>query len=106
MTTINTTLKFRHRWESGGSMNIKIHIANPPQQLLEALTKCRLNYISARDIFHCLTVDADYLCGVFGDGDNGAYEWFTWNAGKLITSDVGFGDTLIALRDVLQTVTS
>ncbi len=73
-----------------------------PEALLRALEKqirCLL-YTRPQTIFCC--VDADYrniLVGVFGDGSNGAYEWFIWDedAATLRTSDCGFGNTGVAL---------
>jgi hypothetical protein len=43
----------------------------------------------------------DAYCGVFGDGDNAAYEWFVWQDGKLETFDCAYGSLTVALRDVL-----
>ena len=93
------------------SLNNRIR-NNVPPQVEAALLKRRGKYTDMVDIFHCIQLDADSWVGVAGDGGNGSYEHF---ALKLVTtpeapdmkawswkcSDVGYGDTLIALRDVL-----
>lgn len=66
------------------------------------LGRIRLQYTSMVSVFSCHQLDPDYFCGVAGDGDNGAYEWFIWHDGKLQTSNCGYGDKVIALRDVLN----
>lgn len=87
-------------------MNIKLHTPNPPLELQSALDKVKLKYTDAVTIFHCLRLHgAKYFCGVFGDGDNGAYEWFIWDGAYLETSDVAYGMSEVALRDVLNKVT-
>jgi len=83
-------------------MNLKLHTPQPPAGLLSALERARLNYSTAKTLFHLVWLGDEFYCGVFGDGDNGAYEWFTWNAGKLEHSDAGYGGTDCALRDVLN----
>lgn len=79
--------------------------AAPPPELLLGLQRARLRYSTPVDFYHCVHVSLDIYCGVFGDGDNGAYEWFVWREdGTLETSDVAYGCPEIALRDVLNKV--
>ncbi len=73
-----------------------------PSQLLDALEKFQGRFTDPVHIFHCLCVQTEMWVGVFGDGDNGAYETFVWTSGKLTCSDVGWGDTALALKDVLN----
>ena len=71
---------------------------------LRARSSCVI--VIASSLYHCILVglelDAHSYCGVFGDGENGAYEWFVWRKGVLETSDVAYGIAEIALRDVLN----
>lgn len=53
------------------------------------------------DTFHAVDLADGALVGVVGDGANGAYEWFVWRDGKLLTSEAGYGEIDVALRDVL-----
>lgn len=85
-------------------MEIKIHNPDPPKALLEKLPTVRLNYSSPRDLLHLVWLGDSRYCGVFGDGGNGAYEWFYWDGTNLEHSDVGYGGTDVALRDVLVEV--
>jgi hypothetical protein len=72
-------------------------------ELLESLSRRRSGkYCDFKAIFHCIHVDADRYCGVVGDGDNGCYEWFTFERGVLLVSDCGYGIAEAALRDVLN----
>lgn len=83
-------------------MKIRTSSQNPPTGLLNALDTAKLTYTQPVDLYHCIALSAgESYCGVFGDGDNGAYEWFTWIDGKLETSNVAYGMTVAALRDVL-----
>jgi len=69
-------------------------------ELTEALQKQRLSYSSARTLYYSVCPDfRDLLVGVFGDGGNGAYEWFIWDELQqtLRTSDVGYGCIGVAL---------
>lgn len=79
-----------------------------PAELLTAIARSneKLHYSSASHVFIYLPAYGvgDYV-GVFGDGENGCYEWFIWFGANLKTSDVGFGDVNIALRDVLNKLT-
>jgi hypothetical protein len=76
-------------------------------ELLESLSRRRSGkYCDFKAIFHCIPVDTDRYCGVVGDGDNGCYEWFTFDRtsgrGVLEVSDCGYGIAEAALRDVLN----
>ena len=84
-------------------MEIRIHNSAPPAALLNALERrnAGLHYTDAAALYHCLSWWADACCGVFGDGDNAAYEWFVWQDGKLETSDCAYGSSTVALRDAL-----
>lgn len=82
-------------------MKIKIYPPTPPIRLLSALEKCRLKYSTPVTLFRLVELGDDIFCGVFGDGGNATYEWFVWSAGKLETSDSGYGGTDSALRDAL-----
>lgn len=82
-----------------------------PDKLLLALERAqhRLRYTAVVDLFYAVWLWGDEMVGVFGDGDNGAYEWFRWRDGgpssppaKLETSDCGYGSPHVALRDVLN----
>ncbi|HZU34049.1 MAG TPA: hypothetical protein VFB79_23255 [Candidatus Angelobacter sp.] len=78
----------------------------PPVELLATLAKndSKLNYSSTRHLFYCIAFGMQDFYGVFGDGDNAGYEWFVWygKEGRLETSNVGCGDTNIALLNVLN----
>ena len=84
-------------------IKIKIESPNPPEALLRELDRSqwRLRYTEPRYLYQCVWLGSDDFCGVFGDGPNGAYEWFVWRDGKLETSDVGYGSTEAALRSAL-----
>lgn len=86
------------------TLTIKIHTPKPSDELLNALANARLNYSTPADLFHLIWLGDGSYCGVFGDGDNGGYEWFTWDGSKLEHSDVAYGGTEYALRDVLAKV--
>jgi hypothetical protein len=73
-----------------------------PPLLLEALSQTRLNYSYPAHVFHVVWTYSDRLVGVFGDGDNGSYEWFVWDGKNVTHSDCGYGSTSVALRDVLN----
>jgi hypothetical protein len=73
-----------------------------PDDLLDALTKQGrfLTHTTPNTVYCCVDVDYRYVfVGVFGDGSNGAYEWFIWDqdAATLRTSDCGYGCTGVAL---------
>ncbi len=88
-------------------MKIKIYNPDPSQEikeLLEQLPKQKLRYTTPCTIYHIVWLDGAHFCGVFGDGENAAYEWFDFDGErqKLETSDCGYGGTDSALRDVLN----
>lgn len=85
-------------------MKIKIEPSNPPAGLLAMLESKPLRYTDPGYLYHCIWLGDEHFCGVFGDGPNGAYEWFLWRNGNLETSDVGYGSTEVALREVLNRV--
>lgn len=64
-------------------------------------------YSSLCHIFHCICVETNRWIGVVGDGDNGCYEWFVaWRNGdegewNCETSNCGYGETCVALREVI-----
>lgn len=72
-----------------------------PPQVESALLRRRGQYTDMVDIFHCIQLDNDHWVGVAGDGGNGSYEHFSLKSGILECSDCGWGDTAIALREVL-----
>lgn len=79
---------------------IKLHLQppTPPPALLLALQRARLHYTDPVGLYYCVPIDIESYCGVFGDGDNAAYEWFVWHEGVLRTSDDAYGSPDIALR--------
>jgi hypothetical protein len=85
------------------SMESQIHDSAPPAALLNALERrnANLRYTDAKAVYFCLGLWGEACCGVFGDGDNAAYEWFVWQDGKLETSDCAYGSSTVALRDAL-----
>jgi hypothetical protein len=58
-------------------------------------------YTDFRDVFHSIQLGACHWVGVVGDGANGSYEWFSYQSGVVECSDCGFGDSAVALREVL-----
>jgi hypothetical protein len=78
----------------------QIHDSAPPAALLNALERknANLRYTDAKAVYFCLGLWGEACCGVFGDGDNAAYEWFVWQDGKLETSDCAYGSSSVALR--------
>lgn len=83
----------------------KLEIRHPsiPDGLLDALERegRHLAYTAARTLYHCVTPGYGYciFVGVFGDGENGAYEWFIWDdiTKKVRTSNVAYGCDGVAL---------
>ncbi len=65
------------------------------------LKSVKLDYCTATTVFHCIDLWDGNYCGVFGDGDTGTYEWFCCLGGKLETSNIGYGEPALALRDAL-----
>jgi hypothetical protein len=89
------------------TIDIEVRTPKPSTALLEALARSdsARRYTATRTLYYEVLVGTDASCGVFGDGANACYEWFIWTAGKLETSNVGYGDSAIALRDVLKLLT-
>jgi hypothetical protein len=85
------------------AIEVKLRNETPPLELLADLErrKHELKYTYAVAVYHCIAVYMHEYCGVFGDGDNGAYEWFVWRPGSLETSDNAYGSPVVALRDGL-----
>ncbi len=89
---------------------MRIHQSSVPEGLVEELeeTRSRLHYTSPETLFYCVWLWGETCCGVFGDGENGTYEWFIrkgrqkiLDTSNLETSDCGYGSSSVALRDVL-----
>ena len=83
-------------------MNIKLPIGVPAEIVAALERKGHTDYSDLLTIFHCIQIHEHVWVGVAGDGGNAAYEWFVWSDKQLTTSNCGYGDTVIALRDVLQ----
>jgi hypothetical protein len=98
--------------QRGQAQSMEIKQPSVPDGLLRALERWRGDYTDARSLYQCLWFDGNVFCGVFGDGPNGMYEWFIWEAGpheppkvgKLRTSNTGFGSDAAALLAVLRVV--
>lgn len=82
-------------------MNIRIQ-SKVPKEAIARLAKRKGAYTDMVSVFHCVMLDLEHWIGVAGDGDNGSYEYWILKHGQLSTSDCGYGDSAIALRDVLQ----
>jgi len=85
-------------------MEIRTHNSTPPAELLRALDlkNASLHYTHAQAVYQCIWLCRDSCCGVFGDGNNAAYEWFVWrDDATLETSDACYGSIAVALRDAL-----
>lgn len=89
-------------WVVISGMKIKLYIPEIPETLTAMLSNRQLRYTSPLTLFHLVWLDGQNYCGVFGDGENGAYEWFVFSGGILETSDCGYGDDSIALRESLN----
>ena len=73
-----------------------------PDALLRALSCVRGKYSLIEEVFFLIQIEHNHFIGVAGDGDNGGYEHFDFCDGKLTISDVGYGQTLVALQDILN----
>ena len=83
-------------------MTLKI-VCDIPPEIDSALRQRRGKYTDMETVFHCLRVGDSHWLGVAGDGNNGSYEWFSMPSTlEFRTSDVGYGDTCIALREILN----
>lgn len=90
-------------------IELRLYSEPAPVELVAAIAKAdsMLKYSSARHLFHCIFLGLSQstqhnFVGVFGDGNNGGYEWFIWEDGKLTHSDNGYGSTLVALFRGMQ----
>lgn len=90
-------LRFR---PEAGLPNIRPQIL--PETVLKKLTESRGRYTDIITVFHAVCLATDHWVGVAGDGSNGAYEWFSFGPEWFEMSDCGYGDTVVALRDVLN----
>lgn len=62
-----------------------------------------LHYTQNVRTLHTIDVDMDVTVEVFGDPENGAYEWLIRRLGVVeMHSDAGYGICAIALRDGLN----
>jgi len=72
-----------------------------PAEVISALERRLGYYTDMRDIFYCIQIDLNHWIGVAGDGANASYENFSLQPDKFECSDCGYGETAIALRDIL-----
>ena len=87
---------------TASSIEIKNRTQNTiPGHVLTALARRNGKYTDMRDIFHCIQISECHWVGVAGDGANGSYENWSMHHNGLECSDVGYGDTCVALRDIL-----
>ena len=82
-------------------MNIKTYAA-PPVSLITKLELFRGKYTLFNTVFHAMEIEDRQWVGVFGDGDNGSYEWFYCTPSRVAHSDCGYGSPMAALRDGLN----
>jgi hypothetical protein len=73
-------------------------------ELHAKLAEHRCKYTDLVSLYYAFCFETDCWAGVVGDGDNGAYEWFLSTPNGVQVSDSGYGDSLLALRDVLNKV--
>jgi hypothetical protein len=73
----------------------------PAPELLAAIKKAVLHYSTDPTAIYFYIDCNGQRVGVFGDGENGCYEWFIWRDSVLIHSDAAYGMPEAALRDVL-----
>lgn len=84
-------------------MSLEIRPPCIPDGLLVALEReiRYLQYTRPQTVYYCVEPDYRYVyVGVWGDGANGAYEWFIWDPDAptpLRTSDCGYGCIGVAL---------
>lgn len=83
-------------------MTINLCSPTVPDGLLAALDResWHLRYTTAASLYYCVMPDyREIYVGAFGDGSNGAYEWFIWNDDRkeLRTSNKGYGCVGVAL---------
>ena len=75
---------------------------NFPDEIRRSIKLATLSYTKPQAILIAFQLDKTSWLGVFGDPDNGAYEWFDTGWGKFEHSNSGFGGPLAALRDILN----
>lgn len=80
---------------------MKTYAATLPAEVIKKIESRRGRYTNMTTIFHVVCFDLDCWAGVAGDGENGSYEWFVSRPESFESSDCGFGDSVMALRDVL-----
>jgi hypothetical protein len=118
------TADSKFRWPNGSGCHSITRSARPikikvlPDEVLKKLEARRGHYSDMVSVFYVVCFEEDLLirlnldrswldsyAGVAGDGDNGTYEWFIHTPrGGLETSDCGYGDTGVALREVLNRI--
>ena len=82
----------------------KLKSSVPPEiraTLASALTRRRGKYTDMRKVYYCICIDEGHWVGVAGDGGNASYENFSLKPDGFECSDCGYGDTVVALRDIL-----
>ena len=79
------------------NITIRTNHPKPTRKLIENIADFRGRYGNAVSIFHIIQSDDETIVGVAGDGDNGTYEWFVDRPTGFVMSDVGYGDSRIAL---------
>ena len=73
-----------------------------PEHVMQALNRFKPNYSIFEHVFHCIEIYPNTWAGVVGSGDMGCYETFYIDSvGTVQISDVGYGQTTVALRNVL-----
>jgi len=80
-----------------------------PTGLLEKIAKWHGRYSSGDVVIRIVEIDLNLHVGVFGDPQNGGYEWFIFredeanpSASKFAASDLGYGAPEWAMRDGLM----
>jgi hypothetical protein len=79
----------------------RIRTVIPERVQSHLMRKGETAYSDLLQVFHCIEVNTEHWVGVAGDGANGAYEWFVARGETFECSNQGYGDPVIALRDVL-----
>jgi hypothetical protein len=89
---------------------LKVKPVNLPADVQRRLAQHQSDYSELKTVFHAFVWSHNFQtqksswAGVVGDGDNAAYEWFIDGEDGLKVSNLGYGDTVIALREVLNKV--
>ena len=60
------------------SLRVKRSRALPCVVVSRAIEIRAFKHTNVVDLFHFIQIADGFSCGVVGDGDNGAYEWFVW----------------------------